>query len=468
MVGLRYRTVVGAPLPEVLAWHARPGAIHRLMPPWQPLGVSEEATSLEHGRAVLRLPGGLSWVAEHRALDPAASGEQGFVDELTNLPLRWRHTHRFEAVEGPATRITDTVDTPVPGSLLVQTFRYRARQVEGDLAAHRRSTALGGRPRTVAVTGSSGLIGTALCAYLSTGGHRVVHLVRREPRGADERRWEPERPDPAVLEGVDAVVHLAGASIAGRFTAAHKEAVRQSRIGPTAALAHAAAELDDGPGVLICASAIGWYGTEHRDEPLTEDEGPGAGFLARLVEEWEAAAQPARDAGRRVVHVRTGIVQSARGGSLRLLRPLFAMALGGPLAPGSQWVSWIGLDDLLDIFGHALADDTMVGPVNAVAPHPTTNAEYAAVLGRVLRRPAVIPVPGIGPRLLLGAEGAREMVQASQRVVPARLETAGHTFRYPDLESCLRHELGHDDEPTPGEEIGPGPAREVDTDMRNG
>lgn len=452
-MGLRYRTVVDFPLPEVLAWHARPGSIRRLMPPWQPLTVLEESSSLEGGRAVLRLPGGLSWVAEHHALDSGDSGAQGFVDVLANLPLRWRHTHRFEAVDGLSTQITDTVDTLVPGPLLLQTFRYRARQVAGDLAAHRLLGSLGGGFQTVAVTGSSGLIGSSLCAFLSTGGHRVIKLVRREPRAADERRWVPERPDPGVLADVDAVVHLAGAPIAGRFTAAHKKAVRDSRVHPTAALAKAIAGRDDGPRVLVCASAIGWYGTEHGDEPLTEDDGRGTGFLARLVEEWEAASQPASHAGRRVVHVRTGIVQSARGGSLRLLRPLFALALGGPLAPGSQWVSWIGLDDLLDVFGRVLADDAMIGPVNAVAPEPLTNAAYAAVLGRVLHRPALIPVPGIGPRLLLGPEGAREMVEASQRVVPAKLEMAGHTFRYPDLEGCLRHELGHDDGPTPGEEV---------------
>jgi len=454
-MGLRYRTIVDSPLPEVLAWHARPGSIRRLMPPWQPLTVHEESPSLERGRAVLRLPGGLSWVAEHHPLDLDDLGGQGFVDVLANLPLRWRHTHRFEAVEGLSTQITDTVDTPVPGSFLVQTFRYRARQVAGDLAAHRILGALGGRSQTVAVTGSSGLIGASLCAFLSTGGHRVVRLVRREPRAADERRWAPECPDPGILAGVDAVVHLAGAPIAGRFTPAHKAAVRDSRIRPTTALARAVVSRDDGPRVFICASAIGWYGTDHQDEPLTEDDDRGSGFLARLVEEWEAASQPARDAGRRVVHVRTGIVQSARGGSLQLLRPLFALALGGPLTPGSQWVSWIGLDDLLDVFGRALADDSMVGPVNAVSPNPVTQAAYADMLGHVLHRPALIPVPRIGPRLLLGPEGAREMVEASLRVMPVKLEMAGHTFRYPDLEGCLRHELGHDHRRTPGEEVLP-------------
>ncbi len=209
----------------------------------------------------------------------------------------------------------------------------------------------------MAVTGSSGLIGSALCAYLSTGGHSVVRLVRRPPSDPSERAWEPERPEPGALEGVDAVVHLAGASIAGRFTAAHKRRVRDSRVGPTAALARVMADLADGPRLLVCASAIGFYGADRGDEELTEESGRGSGFLADLVEDWEAAADPARAAGVRVVHVRTGIVQSARGASLKLLRPLFAAGLGGPLAPGSQWVSWIDIDDLLDVFGLALADD---------------------------------------------------------------------------------------------------------------
>lgn len=458
-MGIRYGTIANASLAEVMDWHARPGAIRRLMPPWQPLVVEEESKSLEHGRAVLRVPGGVSWVAEHGPLDSDGSRGHGFIDELANLPLRWRHTHRFEAMGDSATRITDTVDTPIPGSLLTQTFRYRARQISGDLAAHRCWRELGGLPQTVAVTGSSGLIGTALCAYLSTGGYRVIRLVRREPHTADERRWIPDHPDSGMLAGVDAVVHLAGASISGRFTNTHKQIVRDSRIAPTAALAEAVAALVDGPKILICASAIGWYGSASGDEILTEDTRPGAGFLAQLVQEWESAALPAREAQRRVVHVRTGIVQSARGGSLRLLRPLFSLGLGGRLAPGSQWDSWIGLDDLLDIFGRALADDTIAGPVNAVSPRPVRNVEYAATLGRVLRRPAVIPVPGIAPRLLLGAEGAHELVEASQRVLPERLEAAGHVFRYPDLESCLRHELGHDDRATSGEEVGPVPVR---------
>jgi len=443
-MGLQYSSVVNAPLAEVFAWHERPGALPRLLPPWQPLKVAQETSSLVDGQAVLQLPGRVRWVSQHSDDDPP----HRFVDELVSLPLHWRHTHSFEAVRDGATRVIDRVDTPVPGSFLLQTFRYRHQQLANDLAAHLRT---GGQRLTVAVTGSSGLIGSALCAYLSTGGHSVVRLVRREPRDPSERAWEPERPDPGTLEGVDAVVHLAGASIAGRFTTAHKRRVRDSRVGPTAALARVMADLADGPSLLVCASAIGLYGADRGDEELTEESRQGTGFLADLVGDWEAAANPARAGGVRVVHVRTGIVQSARGASLKLLRPLFAAGVGGPLAPGSQWVSWIDVDDLLDVYGLALADDALDGPVNAVAPLPVTNREYARTLAHVMRRPAVVPVPAFGPKLLLGAEGAREIVQASQRVIPARLGAAAHVFRHPSLESCLRHQLGHVDVALEGE-----------------
>jgi uncharacterized protein (TIGR01777 family) len=447
-MSLQYSSVVNAPVADVFAWHERPGALPRLLPAWQPLKVVQEASSLADGQAVLRLPGRVRWVAQHSDEDPP----RRFVDELVSLPLHWRHTHTFEAIGDAATRVVDRVDTPVPGSFLLQTFRYRHQQLADDLAAHKR---IDRRRLTVAVTGSSGLIGSALCAYLSTGGHRVVRLVRRPPRHPSERAWDSERPDPAALDGVDAVVHLAGASIAGRFTTAHKRSVRDSRVGPTAALARVMAALPEGPRLLVCASAIGYYGADGADEELTEESGRGSGFLAELVESWEAAADPARAAGVRVVHVRTGIVQSARGASLKLLRPLFAAGLGGPLAPGSQWVSWIDIDDLLDVFSLALADDTLAGPVNAVAPLPVTNRDYARTLAHVMRRPALLPVPAFGPRLLLGAEGAREIVQASQRVVPSRLDAAAHVFRHPSLESCLRHQLGRVDTALNGEELGP-------------
>ena len=386
------------------------------------------------GRAVLSLPGGLRWVADHQPdeYDPPARFVDALGrDTLTSLPVRlvssWRHEHRFEPVDDHRTRVTDRVDTPIPEKLLAPTFRYRHRQLAEDLASHRWSHTQGVRPGTVAVSGASGLIGTAVSAFLSTGGYRVIRLVRRTARCADERRWDPRSPAHDLFEGVDAVVHLAGASIAGRFTDAHKAAIRDSRIAPTRLLAECAARTANGPATFVCASAIGLYGYERGDEPLYESASPGTGFLADVVDEWEGATSAAAAAGLRVVTVRTGVVQTPRGGTLRIQRPLFWAGLGGRLGTGRQWLSWIDVDDLLDIYHRALADPQLAGPVNAVAPEPVRNAEYTRVLAGVLHRPALLPVPSLGPALLLGDQGARELATADQYVVPRRLLDGGHT-----------------------------------------
>ncbi|MCV7280964.1 TIGR01777 family protein [Mycolicibacterium flavescens] len=447
-MGIEFESVVDHPLDEVFGWHTRPGAMRRLVPPWQPMTVVAETASLADGRAVLGLPGGLRWVAQH---DPAGyDPPRRFVDVLSSagpaswpprLVRRWTHTHGFIEVGG-GTRVRDRVDTPVPAAALRSTFVYRHRQLAEDLAAHRAAATAGLRPLVIAVTGASGLVGSALAAFLSTGGHRVVRLVRHRPRGADERLWDPYRPAADLLAGVDAVVHLAGASIAGRFTDEHKRAIRDSRIEPTRRLAEVAARAD-GPKVFVSASAVGVYGYDRGDAVLTEDSVRGDGFLADVVADWEAATTPAADGGLRVVTVRTGVVQSARGGTLRLLRPLFGAGLGGRLGSGRQWLAWIGLDDLLDVYHRGLYDERLTGPVNAVAPAPVRNDEYTATLARVLRRPALVPVPSFGPRLLLGEQGVRELAEADQRVVPAKLESLGHRFRRAALRDALAHELGH-------------------------
>ena len=432
-------SVVDAPLDEVFAWHERPGAIHRLTPPWQPVGVVREAGTLDGGRAVLGLPLGLRWGARHTEYRPP----HRFVDELDSAPLswalRWRHTHEFEA-EGQRTRMTDRVDTPVPGALLRSMFAYRHRQLAADLAAQAAARQAGDRPTTVAITGASGFVGTALWSFLSTAGHRVIKLVRHSPAHQDERRWDPDRPAADLLSDVDAVVHLAGASIAGRFTEAHRRAIRSSRIGPTRALADLAAAT--GVPVFVSASAIGFYGADRGDEELTEDSERGEGFLADVVADWEAATAPAAAAGVRVVAVRTGLVQSPAGGTLRIFHPLFAAGLGGKLGDGRMWQSWIGMDDLVDVYHRALYDTSLSGPVNAVSPEAVRNSTYTATLAKVLHRPALLPVPSFGPRLLLGEQGARELAEASQLVRPAALAKAGHAFRHPDLEQALRHLLG--------------------------
>ncbi|MGN6339058.1 TIGR01777 family oxidoreductase [Mycobacterium sp.] len=448
-MGLDYSSVVDAPITEVFDWYARPGAFARLSPPWQPMRLVTEATSLRDGRATLALPGGLRWVAVHQpdGYDPPRRfvdtiGGDGLAALPARIAVRWRNIPEFEDVGGNRTRLMDRVETPVPGSLLRPMFDYRHRQLADDLAAHRLAAENGLRPLKIAVTGSSGLVGSALTAFLRTGGHRVIQLVRRSARGGGERRWNPDDPDPGLFDGIDAVVHLAGASIAGRFTDKHRRAIRDSRIGPTRRLAELLGRSEPRPGVLISASAIGYYGYDRGDESLTEDSGRGDGFLADVVADWEEATTPAEQAGVRVVQVRTGIVQSPAGGTLKLMRPLFSAGLGGRLGDGRQWLSWIGIDDLVDVYHRALWDSTLSGPVNAVAPQPVRNSEYTATLAGVLRRPAVLPVPSLGPRLLLGDQGARELACASQRVAPAKLAAAAHRFRQPDLDQALRHLLG--------------------------
>jgi uncharacterized protein (TIGR01777 family) len=449
-VGIEYESIVDHPLDEVFAWHARPGAMPRLVPPWQPMTVVAETESLADGRAVLGLPGGLRWVAQH---DPASyAPPHRFVDELSSDGLRswpprlvghWRHTHDFEAAPGGRTLVRDHVDVPLPAAALRSTFVYRHRQLADDLAAHQEAGLCGPRPLVIAVTGASGLVGAQLTAMLSSGGYEVIRLVRRTPTGPDERQWNPDDPAAELLDDVDAVVHLAGTSIAGRFTDAHRAAIRDSRIDPTRRLAEVAALSTNGPSVFVSASAVGYYGFDRGDAPLCEESLRGDGFLADVVAKWEAATAPAAEAGLRTVAVRTGIVQAARGGTLRLLRPLFSAGLGGRLGSGQQWLSWIGLDDLIDVYYRALYDDRLVGPVNAVAPTPVRNVDYTKALARVLHRPALLPVPSFGPRMLLGEQGVRELAEANQRVLPVKLQTLEHRFRQPLLDEALAHQLGH-------------------------
>ncbi len=295
----------------------------------------------------------------------------------------------------------------------------------------------------IAITGASGLIGSALVPFLTTGGHEVVRLVRRAPAGPAEAAWDPVRGtvDRGALDGVDAVVHLAGESIAeGRWTDAKKEKLRSSRLGPTRGLAEALASLPRPPKVLVSSSAVGYYG-DRGDAWLDETSAAGADFLGRLAAEWERAAQPAADAGTRVVNLRTGIVLSPKGGALRKMLTPFKAGVGGVLGPGTQYMSWIAIDDLLGAVHHALVTDGLAGPVNAVAPEPVTNEAFTKTLARVLGRPAIAPVPAFALRLLFG-EIADAALLSSTRVRPGRLLATGYRFRFTDLESALRHLLG--------------------------
>jgi len=289
----------------------------------------------------------------------------------------------------------------------------------------------------IAITGSSGLIGSALSERLRREGHRVRPVVRREPSGPDEIRWDPTGGtiETEKLEGVDAVVNLAGAGIGDkRWTPERKKEIRESRTIGTGTVARAVA--DAKVPVLVSGSAVGFYG-DRGDEVLTEDSPPGDGFLSTLCIDWEAATEPAEAAGTRVAHVRTGIVFTPKGGALAKLLPLFRLGLGGRMGDGTQWWPWISLDDEVGAIVHLLTADVS-GPVNLSAPNPVTNAELTKTLGRVLKRPTLLPVPKIGPQLLLGKELAEALLGDSDRMLPRRLEASGYAFAHPTLEPALR------------------------------
>lgn len=295
----------------------------------------------------------------------------------------------------------------------------------------------------VLISGSSGLIGSELVTRLTSGGHCVGRLVRRAPLNDAEISWNPETGavDLARLGGFDAVVHLAGENIAaGRWSEAVKRRIRDSRVEGTRRLCEALAQLEAPPKHLVCASAIGYYG-DRGEEVLTEDSAMGTGFLAEVCRDWEAAADPARAQGLRVVHLRIGVVLSPRGGALQKMLLPFRLGAGGVVGSGRQYWSWIALDDVAGACLHVLTHPELTGPVNAVSPHPATNREFTQTLGRVLRRPTVFPLPGFAARLALG-EMAEALLLASARVVPQRLLSSGYEFRYPDLEAALRHLLG--------------------------
>lgn len=291
----------------------------------------------------------------------------------------------------------------------------------------------------IAVTGSSGLIGSALVTSLEADDHTVVRLVRRAPSGPSEVQWDPEGGaiDAGALEGVEAVVNLAGQGIGQkRWTEAEKRRVRDSRVRGTTLLAETLAGLGSPPAVLVSGSAIGWYGIRG-DEVLDEKSTPGTGFLAEVAQAWEAATAAAEAAGIRVVHLRTGIVLSPKGGSLDRLLPLFRLGLGGKVGRGDQWWSWVTLEDEVGLIRHALDTATIAGPMNATAPGAARNVEITKALGAALHRPTFLSVPKFALAIVLGRQLAEEVALAGQRVVPAVAEATGYTFRHPDLATAI-------------------------------
>ncbi len=292
----------------------------------------------------------------------------------------------------------------------------------------------------VAISGASGLLGSSLVPALRARGHDVVRLVRRDAQAPDEVQWDPAQGtiDRDRLAGVDAFVNVSGATLDKRWTEARKREIVESRLATTSLLAASAAALEPRPSVLVKSGGTGIYG-DRGDEILTEESRPGSGFLAELAERWEAAAAPARDAGVRVVDFRQGMVLTRRGGALPRMLPFFKLGLGGPVGRGRQWWSWVSLDDLVSAYAFVLENEVS-GATNLVAPNPVTSRQFAAALGRTLSRPAVLPAPALGIKLLWGQMG-EEVLLFGQRTLPARLLDAGFQFQAPTIDVALERAL---------------------------
>jgi len=436
----------------VFDWHTRPGAFERLLPPWDQVSLNGPPAPIEPGaRQEVVVPLGplrVRWRSEITAVE---AGREFKDVQLSGPFAMWEHTHSMNPTGPGRSSLEERVRYALPlgrlGSAvagrfvrrkLERMFAYRHRITVQDLARHE---AVAAPALDVLVTGSSGLVGKALTPFLTTGGHRVRRLVRRAPQNADEFLWNPENGelDPAALEGVDAVVHFAGENIAARrWSAAQKERIRRSRIDGTRRLVNAVHAAQGKPRVFVCASAVGIYG-DRADELLDEESAPGTGFLAEVCQAWEAEARKLNDV--RSVQLRCGVVLSPAGGALaRMLLP-FQLGAGGRIGGGRQWMSWVALDDVVGALLHVLVTNELQGPVNVVAPQAVTNAEYTRTLGRVLRRPTLFPMPAFAARGAFG-ELANELLLASQRVVPRRLQETGYVFAQPQLEGALRHQLG--------------------------
>lgn len=441
---------------ELFTWHAREGAFERLSPPWERVEVVERTgEGIRQGsRAVVRMklgPVSQRWVAEHTLYEEGSL----FQDQQLSGPFsKWVHTHRMLPESATTSILEDAIEYVLPmgplGSAfgngiargkLTRMFAYRHRVTREDLRRHAAFAAHG--PLTVAITGASGLVGSSLTPFLTTGGHRVKRLVRgKADASKGEIAWAPDKGqvDTDALEGVDAVVHLAGANVGQRWSPEYKELILKSRTEGTRTLSEALARMKRKPRVLVCAVGTGFYG-DRGDEPLTETSAPGPGFLADVCRAWESSTAPAEAAGIRVVHLRIGPVLDARDGTLAKMLPAFKAGGGGPIGSGRQWFSWVSLEDLLGLIHFSLFTGAARGPINAVAPGAVRQADFARTLGRVLRRPAFFPVPASVIRTLFGEMG-QETVLSGAHVLPTAAERLGFSFLLPDLEDALRFTLG--------------------------
>ncbi|MFZ5572982.1 MAG: TIGR01777 family oxidoreductase [Thermodesulfobacteriota bacterium] len=445
-------------LPQtVFQWHVRPGALERLTPPWESVTMLEKTgQGIETGARVrFRIktgPFNSDWIAEHTEFIE----NEMFRDRQAKGPFaQWEHTHRFHPAGETACLLEDTIRYRLPmapfGPLaagrfvkrkLERMFTYRHAITRLDIADHQAAAPFG--PMNVLISGASGLVGSALIPFLTTGGHRVTRLVRRKTEGAaDEVFWDPAagRLDTGNLSGIDTIIHLSGENIGeGRWTPEKKREILESRIRGTSLIAETAAKLTPRPKVLVCASAIGYYG--NRGECLlSETDQAGGDFISMVCSEWEKAAQPAAAKGIRVVFARIGIALTPAGGALKKLLPPFQLGFGGKIASGEQYMSWISMDDVVGAIHFLATRPEVEGPVNLVAPEPVTNREFTRILAETFRRPAPFTVPSFAIHLMFGEMG-KEIPLSSTRVTPSVLLERGYRFRHPELTGALAHLLG--------------------------
>ena len=483
------------PSNEVFSWHITEGAFERLNPPWQQFTVIERKGSIQsNGIVKIKINAGpfhMKWLVKH---SDYIEGKQFRDTQIEGLFSSWTHDHLFKPFGSSSCLLEDHVEYSLLGgplgsifaSSLVnkklnQMFDYRHRLTREDLRAHAAVNKIRGsnKPMTIAITGSSGFIGSSLIPFLTTGGHRVIRLVRRLPtpshddqsnlKSVKSIQWNTSSSSSAYTDlssvynnySIDAVVNLAGENIFGRWTKEKKKRIFDSRVNTTKALCKTLSLLDKRPKVLVSASATGYYG-DRGDEVLAEDSPAAAtsssstyssassattssspiDFLSDVCRNWEESTQIAKDAGIRVVNIRIGTVMSSSGGILAKILPPFKMGLGGRIGNGNQYMSWIALDDLLEIVLHAIANKSITGPINAVAPNPITNTDFTGILGKVLSRSIIFHIPKFIINAVLGEELANAAVLSSTRVVPAHLLKIGYQFRFPYLELALRHTLG--------------------------
>jgi uncharacterized protein (TIGR01777 family) len=460
---------------ELLSWHIREGAFERLNPPWQQFKVIERKGSVQSNGTVkikMKIAGPIHaiWLVMH---SDYIEGKQFRDSQIKGLFSSWTHTHLFKSLELSSCILEDHIQYSLPGGTLSeiiasplidkklnQMFDYRHRVTREDLRVHATTNKIRGndRPMTIGITGSSGFIGSSLIPFLTTGGHRVVRLIRHPAshgnlnlKNVKSIQWNPSSAslnDKIDNNNIDAVVNLAGENIFGRWTKEKKKRIFDSRVNTTQSLCKLLSSLDKPPKVLVSASATGYYG-DRGDEVITE-ESPSLSssapsqidFLSDVCRNWEEATQIAKESGIRVVNLRIGIVLSSSGGMLAKILPIFKLGLGGRIGNVNQYMSWIGLDDLLGLILYTIADESIAGPVNAVSPNPITNADFTSTLGKVLSRPTMFSIPEFIIKSALGEELANAAILSSSRVIPQRLIEIGYQFRFPYLESVLRHTLG--------------------------